>query len=96
MVADIDRLISDDVRFFLVCQDEQESVVRHLLEKIYLPIPVLLDNEGAEIGARMYMQPQVGIPFGRAYVIDGSGVITSVLTGYAPGRTLEAIEAARM
>ena len=80
--------------FFLVVQEEPRVLVEHLLERIYLPIPMFLDNERDRIGIELYAQPEVGIPFGRAYVVAPDGAVTAVLTGYDPNGTLDLLEAA--
>ncbi len=83
MTSDIVDQIPSNVAFFLVNQDEPKSVVLHILEKVYLPISVLIDNcepgqSCLHVGSVLYQQPDHHIsyawfPFSRSYVIKVLG-----------------------
>jgi peroxiredoxin len=94
MRGDIDQHLPVGAELFVVDQGEQESTLRHVLSKTYIPIEVYLDADGS-VGGTLYDQPAVGLPFGRGYVIDAGTsfepVVTDVFTGYEPQAVLEAI-----
>lgn len=107
MVRDVAAQVPANVAFFLVDQDEPESVLRHVLEKVYLPVRMFVDNcepdqSCQHVGSKLYEQPVDGLPFSRAYVIkvlgeappDTSLEVNSVLFGYDPGIVLCKIEEA--
>jgi hypothetical protein len=64
------------------------------MEKMYIPVPVVMDFQDQEIGRTLYRQPGVGIPFSRYYVVDPDGVVTWVHIRYDPDDVLSAIQAA--
>jgi hypothetical protein len=101
MVHDVAGQLPSNVAFLLIDQDEPESVMRHVLEKVYLPVPMFIDNcepgqSCQNVGHKLYEQPPDGLPFSRAYVMKVTGPapplttlrVTSVLTGYDPGVVL--------
>ena len=83
MVSDVAAQIPNNVGFFVVNQDEPKSVVLHILEKVYLPLPIFIDNcEPGEsclhVGSVLYEQPDHHVaytwfPFSRSYVIKVLG-----------------------
>jgi len=83
MVQDVAAQVPSNVAFLLVDQDEPQSVVRHVLEKVHLPVQVLLDNcesgqSCQQVGSKLYQQPDsmrayVWFPFSRSYVIKVLG-----------------------
>ncbi len=92
-VMDVQAPLPASGKVLLVDQAEPESVVRHVLEKVYLPMEVLLDcapgNPSCQqIGAALYQQSGTNIPFGRSYVLDpmsppgASLTATAVITSY--------------
>jgi hypothetical protein len=83
MVSDIQADLPTGAEFFLVNQEQPQATVRHILEKVYLPVTVLHDTDG-NIGRTLYPQPRVGLPFSRSYVIDDTSVVTGVFTTYDP------------
>jgi len=91
MEPDVGDVLPTGARFFLVAQGEPDSVVEHVLEKIRIPVEVFLDGDES-VGAGLYDQPRVGVPFGRAYVIDSDGFVTDVFAGYAPDDVNDAID----
>ena len=83
MVVEVEQQRPDDVFFFLLNENDDSRTVRHVLENVYLPLPVFLDD--GDLGGRTYGQLGVGIPFGRAYALSvGDLEVTAVLTGYSP------------
>ena len=107
MVHDIAEQVPSNVAFLLIDQDEPESLIRHVLEKVYLPVPMFIDNcepgqSCQSVGHKLYEQPPDGLPFSRSYVIKVIGPappstslqVTSVLTGYDPGVVLCSIHKA--
>ena len=91
MVSDIQPNLPQGVAFFLIDQGEPVAVTRHVLEKVYIPLPVFLDIDG-HVGAELYREPLVGLPFGRSFLIDTGLEVTDIFTEYAPQAALEAIE----
>ena len=91
MVSDIQPNLPAGVQFFLVDEGEPASVTRHVLEKVYIPLPIFLDLDG-HVGAHLYWQPLVGLPFARSFLIDTDLEVTDIFTGYSPNAALEAIE----
>ena len=93
--SDIRRPLSDQgADLFLVAQDETRDILAHVLEKVYLPIPIYVDDGPQDVGAVMYQQPAVGIPFGRAFTIDVAGFVVDCAVGYSPGHVIEVVDAA--
>lgn len=101
MIRDVAGQIPSNVAFFVVDENEPESVMRHVAEKVYLPVPMYIDNcepgQGCQrVGDKMYEQPVDGLPFSRSFVIKVIGEappntrlqVTSVLFGYDPGIVL--------
>ena len=93
MVGDIESDLPTGATFFLVDQGEPAATIRHVLEKMYIPLTVYLDTDSS--AGTLYDQPGVGLPFGRSYVIDsddfGEPFVTDVFTTYDPAAVLEAI-----
>src|SRR5437764_983468 len=79
MVHDVGAQVPSDVAFFLVDQDENQATLLHVLEKVYLPGSVFLDNcepgqSCQHVGSKLYEQPDSlqsfkWFPFSRSYVI---------------------------
>jgi hypothetical protein len=95
MVSDIEAELPTGSVFYLVDQEEPAATVRHILEKTYIPVTVVLDTDG-NIGATLYTQPRVGLPFSRSYVLDVdtsdfTPVVEDVFTSYDPAAILESI-----
>lgn len=89
MVTEVAAELPPNTAMFVVNQGEQDGTVRHLLEKMRIPLRVFTDVDGS-VGAA-YGQPQIGIPFGRSYVVDSQGTVTAVLAGYDPSAVLAAL-----
>jgi peroxiredoxin len=92
MSSDILSEMPRGADFFLVNPEGEHDVLRHVLEKIYIPMPILLDDD--QTINLVYNQPRVGLPFGRSYVVDTRGIVTKVSVTYSPSKAVEALEAA--
>ncbi len=90
MVADVAASLPPGTALFLVDEAEPTDVMRHVLEKIYLPIEIFLDTDGV-VGRGLYDQRNVGFPQSRFYLVDASGIATHVFTGYDPGAFNDAL-----
>jgi hypothetical protein len=97
MVGDIEADLPPGATFFVVDQEEPPATIRHVLEKVHIPLTVVLDTDG-NIGATLYDQPRVVLPFGRSYVIDTTTtfdpLVYRIFTGYDPHKIMEAIDGA--
>lgn len=93
-VADIRDELPAGVHFFIVNEEEPPATMQHTLEKVYMPAPILSDYREQSIGASLYRQPGVGLPFGRAFVIDAQQTALSVHTGYGPAGIVASAQAA--
>lgn len=91
MVMDVEDPLPTGATFFLVNQEEAQATVRHVMEKTYIPLTVVHDTDGT-IGATLYTQPRVGLPFSRSFVVDADGMVTSVFTSYDPAAINDAID----
>jgi hypothetical protein len=97
MVRDVAGQVPSRVAFLLIDQDEPQSVVLHVLEKVYLPVQVFLDNcepgqSCQHVGSQLYQQPDKStvhnftwFPFSRSYVIK--------VLGQAPPNTSQQVTA---
>ena len=97
MVGDIQADLPPGATFFVVDQEEPPATIRHVLEKVHIPLTVVLDTDG-NIGTTLYDQPRVGLPFARSYVIDTTTtfdpLIHGIFTGYSPQEIMESIDGA--
>ncbi len=91
MVSDVDADLPVGAAFFLVDQGEPTATIRHVMEKVYLPVLVAHDTDGS-IGHDLYDQPRVGLPFSRSYVVDSTSLVTAVFTAYDPAAVNQAID----
>ena len=78
MAVDISKQIPGNGAFFLINQGEPQATILHVLEKIYAPIQILIDNcEPGQyceyVGQTTYKQPDNFLPFSRGYVVKGRG-----------------------
>ncbi|UCE38475.1 MAG: hypothetical protein JSW00_04395 [Thermoplasmata archaeon] len=73
----------DDFDVYLMSKMENNGTMMHLMEKTRIPGGMIFDEVG-NITNRTLKQYDVGLPFGRSYIVDHKGIIRSVGRGYNP------------
>ena len=79
--------------FFVVDQQEAPGTIRHVLEKTYIPLTVVIDTDGS-IASTLYSLPDSGLPFERAFVfeqIEFVAYVTDTYDRYDPVNMLDDI-----
>ncbi len=76
--------------FLLIADGDPDPTVRHVLEKIRVPILTFLDTDGAV--SAQYGQPSGDLPVMSSYVLDRDGYVMDVFTAYDPEAALSAID----
>jgi hypothetical protein len=73
----------DDFGVYLMSQEEADGSMKHLIEKMKIPVCMIFDEAGntAKITLAQY---DVNLPFGRSYIVDHNGIVRSVGKGYNP------------
>ncbi|MBW2264541.1 MAG: hypothetical protein JRG91_21455 [Deltaproteobacteria bacterium] len=96
MAGDIAPDLPTGSSFFVIDQEEAPGTIRHVLEKTYIPLTIVLDTDGS-IADTLYSQPSQpdsGLPFGRAFVfeqIDFDPYVADVYDRYDPQGLLDDI-----
>jgi len=93
MASDIAADLPTGARFFAIDQEEAPGTIRHVLEKTYIPLTVVIDTDGS-ISDTLYSLPDSGLPFDRGFVfeqIDFSPYVTDTYDRYEPVDMLDDI-----
>ena len=92
MGTDIEGHMPTGSVFFVVDAGDPADAVRHVLEKIRIPVTVLMDTDG--VVADAYGQPAGDFPVFSSYVLDADGYVADVFTTYDPAAALLAVAVA--
>jgi hypothetical protein len=93
MVGDIEDELPTGASFFAVDQGEASGTIRHVLEKTYVPLTVVIDTDGS-ISETLYSLPDSGLPFDRGFVFEQitfSPYVTDTYDRYEPVDMLDDI-----
>ncbi len=91
MAGDMAPELPTGSSFFVIDQEEAPGTIRHVLEKTYIPLTVVIDADGS-IADTLYSLPDSGLPFDRAFVfeqIDFAPYVTDTYDRYDPQGLLD-------
>lgn len=73
----------DDFGAYLMSQKEADGTMKHLIQKMKIPVCLIFDEAG-NTAKDTLAQYDVNLPFGRSYIVDHKGIVRSVGKGYNP------------
>ncbi len=73
----------DDFGAYLMSQKEADGTMKHLIQKMKIPVCMIFDPVGYTAKTTL-AQYDVNLPFGRSYIVDHKGIVRSVGKGYNP------------